>query len=371
MTTTAVTAIEERLLLGPGPSNPSPNVLQALTKPMLGHLDPEFIRIFDSCKTQLRSVFKTENEVTFPVSGTGTSGMELLLDNFLERGDRAVVAVGGFFGGRMADFAERIGAETIRYNYEWGTSINKDKFLSIIEKMKPKFVAVVHAETSTGVCQDITGFSDTAHANGAIFCLDCVTSLATCELEIDGWGVDIAFSCSQKGLACPPGLSPVTASQKAIERLRDRRTTIPSFYFNLKEILPYISGAQKRAYHHTAPISMIYGIHEGLREVLEEGLQSRWQRHRENAHYLIEKAAGIGLMPIVKEEARLNALTTFAIPEEADDQAVRSRLLDEYGIEIGAGFGQFAGKIWRIGLMGPNSRRESVDRLMDALGAIL
>ena len=371
MTTTAETVIEERLLLGPGPTNPSPDVLQALTKPMLGHLDPDFLGIFDTCKDRLRHVFRTENELTFPVSGTGTSGMELLLDNFLEVGDRAVIAVGGFFGGRMADFAERTGAETTRYNYEWGTSIDKDEFLNSIEKTKPKFVGVVHAETSTGVIQDMDAISDTVHENGAILCLDCVTSLGTCELEIDRWGIDIAFSCSQKGLACPPGLSPITASPRAMDRLQKRRTTIPSFYFNLKEILPYIGGSEKRAYHHTTPISMIYGIHEGLREILDEGLEARWQRHRDNAHYLVQRAAGIGLTPFVKEEDRLNALTTFAIPDGVDDQSVRSRLLNEYGIEIGAGFDQLAGKIWRIGLMGPNSRRKSVDRLIEALGAIL
>lgn len=371
MTTTAETAIEERLLLGPGPSNPSANVLQALTKPMLGHLDPSFLEIFDVCKHRLRQVFRTENELTFPVSGTGTSGMEMLLNNFLEAGDQAIIAVGGFFGERMADFAERIGAKTTRYNYEWGTSINKDEFFSLIEKTRPKFVGIVHAETSTGVIQNMDEISAAVHKNGAILCLDCVTSLGTCELEIDGWDIDIAFSCSQKGLACPPGLSPITASPRAMDRLKKRQTTIPSFYFNLKEILAYIGEAEKRAYHHTAPISMIYGIHEGLREILEEGLEARWKRHRDNAHYLIKNATGIGLTPFVKEEDRLNAVTTFTIPEGVDDQSIRSQLLNKYSIEIGGGFGKLADKVWRIGLMGSNSKKETVDRLFEALGAIL
>lgn len=369
MTTTR--PVREKLLLGPGPCNPSAGVLEALRRPMLGHMDPEFIAILESCQSMLREVFRTENPITFPVSGTGTSGMELLLVNMLEPGDKAVIAVGGFFGDRLASLAERIGAETTRYEYAWGTSINKDEFFQEIEEVKPKVVGLVNAETSTGVYQNMEGISQVVHENGALLCVDCVTSLATCPVEIDNWRADLAFSCSQKGLACPPGLAPVTVSPRATEVLANRESCIPSFYFNLREIQKYLTGATARVYHHTAPISMIFGLHQGLTEVLEEGLEARWERHRATAQYLIERFAELGLEPLVAETDRLNALTTFTIPEGVDDVATRSMLLNDYGIEIGAGLGQLAGKVWRVGLMGGNSARESVDRLVDALKRVL
>ena len=368
---TTARPVREKLLLGPGPSNPSAGVLEALGRPMLGHMDPEFIEILDSCQSMLREVFRTENSITFPVSGTGTSGMELLLVNMLEPGDKAVIAVGGFFGDRLASIAERIGAETTRYEYAWGTSIEREEFFQKIGKINPKVVGIVNGETSTGVYQNMEGVSQVVHENGGLLCVDCVTTLATCPVEIDNWGADLVFSCSQKGLACPPGLAPVTISPRAIEVLANRKSNIPSFYFNLRELQKYLTDATARVYHHTAPISMIFGLHQGLTEVLEEGLEARWERHRATAQYLIERFAELGLEPLVPEAARLNALTTFTIPEGVDDAATRSLLLNEYGIEIGAGLGQLAGKVWRVGLMGGNSARESVDRLFDALKRIL
>jgi alanine-glyoxylate transaminase/serine-glyoxylate transaminase/serine-pyruvate transaminase len=334
-------------------------------------MDPEFIAILDSCQAMLREVLRTENPFTFPVSGTGTSGMECLLINFLEPGDRALIAVGGFFGDRLANSAERIGAETTRYEYPWGTSIEKERFFQLIEETKPKLVGLVNGETSTGVYQNMDGFAEVTHDNGGFLCVDCVTSLATCPIEIDRWGIDLAYSCSQKGLACPPGLAPVTLSTPALEVIATRKKPVPSFYFCLDELKKYLTGLSNRAYHHTAPVSMIFGLHQGLREVLDEGLEERWRRHREVAHYLISALRPLGLEPLVAEVDRLNALTTISIPKGVDDLSVRSLLLNEHGIEIGAGLGKFAGRVWRIGLMGQNSTRENVDRLVDALRVVL
>ena len=363
--------VRGKLLLGPGPCNPSPRVLEALKRPMLGHMDPEFIAILDSCQSMLRQVFRTENTITFPVSGTGTSGMECLLVNILEPGDRAVIAVGGFFGDRLACSAERTGAETTRYEYQWGTSIDKDRFFQLIEEKKPKLVGLVNGETSTGVYQDMDGFAEVTHENGGLLCVDCVTSLATCPVEIDRWGVDLAYSCSQKGLACPPGLAPVTVSAHALEAIAKRKGPVPSFYFCLNELKKYLTGSTGRVYHHTAPVSMIFGLQQGLREVLDEGLETRWSRHRETAQYLIASLRQLGLKPLVAKADRLNALTTFSIPRGADDLSVRSLLLNEHGIEIGAGLGMLAGRVWRVGLMGQNSARENVDRLVEALRDVL
>ncbi|MEZ5277817.1 MAG: alanine--glyoxylate aminotransferase family protein [Opitutaceae bacterium] len=361
--------IREKLLLGPGPCNPAPSVLKALAQPTLGHLDPDFIAIMDETKDQLRRIMRTTNPVTFAVSGTGSAGMEFIAVNFLEPGDRAVVAVHGVFGMRMANLTENMGVETRRVPFEWGKPVDRDVLFAAIDEVRPKLVHVVSGETSTGVYQDMAGMADFAHQRGALFSIDCVTSLSGMPVEIDLWGVDLAFSGTQKCLGCPPGLSPVTVSDRAVKSFENRRSPVPSFYLNLKELLAYVGTGRggARAYHHTAPVNMVYALNEALRLILEEGLEARWQRHRAAAEYLIGQMKPLGFEPLVEASCRLHPLTTLRLPDGLDEAAVRGRLLKEDDIEVGGGLGPLAGKIWRIGLMGGNARPEVVDRLVTAL----
>lgn len=362
-----------RLLLGPGPSNVSQRVLDAMQLPLIGHLDPAFLEIMDGVQEQLRALFGTQNEFTLPLSATGSAGMEACFVNLVEAGDRVVVGVNGVFGTRMCEVARRCGAEVTAVEAEWGTPLDPAKMAAAIESTTPQVVAFVHAETSTGVCQPVAEISTVAKAAGALVILDCVTSLAGIPLQIDEWQVDAVYSGTQKCLSCPPGLSPVSFSPQALERVANRKTPVQSWYLDTSLLGSYYGGG-KRAYHHTAPISAIYAIYEGLRLVEEEGMDSRAERHTKAAASLIEGLAPLGLEPLVEEQYRLPMLTTIKLPEalQGDPEAkIRGQLLKEYNIEIGGGLGALAGKVWRIGLMGENAKLEKVERLISVLRKVL
>ena len=357
------------LLLGPGPSNAPDAVLDALHEPLIGHLDPRFLKTLDATKRKLRQVMLTENEVTFPVSGTGSAGTEAAMANVLEEGDTVVVGVNGVFGGRAANLAERYGVKAVRVEAPWGEAVKLDDLAAAAREHRPAIIAVISGETSTGVYQPMDGLGELARETGSLLLADCVTSLAGMPVRMDDWGVDLIYSGTQKCLNCPPGLAPVSFSERAVERFEARTTPVPSFYLDLGEILKYVrSGEGKRAYHHTAPVSMVAALDKALDVILDEGLEARWARHEDAATYLIGKLEPLGIEPLVKPEHRLHPLTTVKIPESvADEAAVRSRLLERHDIELGAGLGPLAGKVWRIGLMGVNARREVVDRFIDAL----
>ena len=359
-----------RLLLGPGPSNVHPRVMKAMLSPMLGHLDPEFVAVMEDIKKLLRLVFRTSNEVTFPVSGTGSAGMECVMANLIEDGDEVVVGVNGAFGGRLAEVADRLGAKVHKVEAPWGRIIEPDQIAQALAKIeKPKLVAIVHSETSTGIHQPLEEISTMTHRSGALMVVDAVTSLACVPLEIDAWGIDACYSCTQKGLSAPPGLSPVTFSPRAIDTVRKRKSKCRSWYLDVGLITQYW-GAE-RVYHHTAPITMNYAIYEALRIVNDEGLEARFKRHLANASALVAGLSAIGIRAAAQEGHRLPQLTAVTIPDGIDDAKVRERLLRIFNIEIGAGLGPFKGKLWRIGLMGEGSRRENVMMLLAALEEIL
>jgi alanine-glyoxylate transaminase/serine-glyoxylate transaminase/serine-pyruvate transaminase len=360
--------IPERLLLGPGPSNVSPRVLAALGQPLLGHLDPAFLAIADEVQERLRRLFGTANDLTLPLSATGSAGMEACLANLLERGDEIVVGVAGVFGERMCDVAARIGARVTRVETEPGTALDADAMASAIARVRPRVVSFVHAETSTGVLQPVPEIARAAREAGAYVVLDCVTSLGGLPLAIDAWGVDAVYSGTQKCLSCPPGLSPASFSPRGLERVRGRATPVQSWYLDVTLLSAYFG--EKRVYHHTAPISAIYGLAEGLRIVEEEGMEARAARHRQAAAALVEGLRPLGFEPLVAEPVRLPTLTSVRLPERvaaAGEAALRRRLLDAHGIEVGGGLGKLAGRIWRIGLMGENARVANVERLLGAL----
>ena len=359
-----------RLLLGAGPSSVNPRVLQAMGAPILGHLDPEFIRVMDDVREMLRLVFQTSNGITLPISGTGSAGMEAALVNVLEPGDTIVVAVNGFFGERMAEIASRCGANVRRVEAPWGHPLDPQAVEAELKNhSKVKAVALVHAETSTGVANPVAEIAEIARANGVLTIVDSVTSLGGMEVAVDRWGVDVCYSGTQKCLGCPPGLAPITFGPEAEAVLQNRQTPVQSWYLDVTLLRVYWSG--NRAYHHTAPISMIYGLREGLRVVLEEGLEARFQRHDRNAAALRAGLETLGLLLFAQEGARLSTLTSVYIPEEVNDAKVRSTLLNQYNIEISGGLGPVAGKIWRIGLMGENSTPASVLAFLSALEEIL
>lgn len=361
----------EKLLLGPGPCNVSPRVREALARPMIGHLDPAFLEVMESCKERLRHVMGTKNVATFPLSGTGSAGMEFLLVNFVEPGDAVVVGINGVFGGRMANLAGKMGAKVVKVEAPWGEAINQDAMIAAIREHRPKFVGIVNGETSTGVYQPVDKLAGPVHEVGGLLAIDCVTSLSGMPVELDAWGADLAFSGTQKCLACPPGLSPVTVSERAREVYAKRSRPAPSFYFDLNEILAYVDGSKGRSYHHTAPISMVVALNEALGEVLEEGLPARIARHRDAAAHLIEQMGRRGFLPLVAAEHRLNPLTTFRLPDGFDEATARKKLLTEHNLEVGGGLGPLAGKIWRIGLMGGNASPATVDLLLTKLDAVL
>jgi len=358
-----------RLLLGPGPSNAAPSVLKAMSQPLLGHLDPLFVRMMDEIKGMLRQVFQTKNDMTFPVSGTGSAGMEFCFVNLIEPGDEVVVGVNGYFGARLAEIADRCGARVTKVEAPWGQIIEPQQIADAVKKVRSKVVAVVHAETSTGVLTPIEEISRIAHDAGALLVVDTVTSLGACPVKIDDWKVDAVYSCSQKGLSAPPGLSPVSLSARAVEVAAKRKRKVQSWYLDVNLLSAY--WGQDRVYHHTAPISMNYALHEALRLVLEEGLEERWRRHEQN-HLALKQGIEAMKLEIASQPGhQLWQLNAISVPAGVDEGAVRKRLLEEFNIEVGAGLGPLKGKIWRVGLMGENSRPEVVQKFLAAFRKVL
>ena len=365
-----LTEIKETLLMGPGPSCVPPQVYEALATTIIGHLDPAFIGIMDDIKTMLKKVFQTENDVTIPMSGTGSAGMEACFVNLVEPGDKVLVLINGVFGMRMQDVATRLGAEVDTLEFEWGTAVDVDAVKKKLDGARYDIVAVVHAETSTGVCNPVGQIGVLVQDTGELFLVDTVTSLGGIPVKVDPWGIDAVYSGTQKCLSCPPGLSPVSLSQRAVDKLTRRQTKVPNWYLDLSMIVNYWQGA-KRAYHHTAPINMLYALHAALECVLDEGMDRVFARHRAAHEQLRDGLAELGFDFLVKEEDRLPMLNAVKIPEGVDEAGIRMALLAEQQIEIGAGLGPLAGQIWRIGLMGHTARAENVERLLTALRAQL
>ncbi|TWT87645.1 Purine catabolism protein PucG [Pseudobythopirellula maris] len=359
-----------RLLHGPGPSPVAPSVLEALAKPCIGHMDPEFMRVMNEVRSMLQTVFGTENEMTLACSGTGSAGAEMLMDNLVEPGDVCLVGVNGVFGGRLAEKARRAGGEVHTMDADWGQAFDQDAVVAKIEELEPAIACFVHAETSTGVHQPFDRLGEAMHKHGGLLLMDCVTSFAGLPLEVDAWGVDGAYSGTQKCLSCPPGLSPVTLSERAMHKLAGRKTPVHSWYLDLTLVGNYWSGS--RAYHHTAPVNMNYALHEALRLVLEEGLEERFARHQATHEKLKAGLLERGFEYASDPDHSLPMLNLVKIPAGvADEAAVRKRLLTEHGLEIGGGLGALAGVCWRIGLMGHGARDESVDTILKALDAEL
>ena len=359
-----------RGLLGPGPSMAAPRVLRAMATPSIGHLDPYLLKLYQEEQELLRYVFQTENEWTFALSGTGTSGMEAALANLIEPGDAMLVAIHGFFGERLAEIATRLGAEVDRLQRPWGQIFSIEEIQVALKRKKYKIFAIVHAETSTGARQlNIQEIAAAAHEQDTLLVLDTVTSLGGLPVELDAWGVDIAYSGSQKCLSAPAGLAPVSISPRARQVIEGRKKPVSSFYLDLKHYAHY--WGEPHAYHHTASASLHFALHEALRMAAEEGLEARYARHRANAERLWQGLEELGLPPLVPLEYRLPVLTTPQLPADIDEASIRKRLLDEYNIEIAGGFGELKGKVWRIGLMGFSSNRENVTLLLAALRQLL
>ncbi len=358
------------MLLGPGPSDANPRVLTVMTTPLLGHLDPQFLEIMGETQEMTRQVYRTKNRLTFPISATGTAGMETCLVNLVEPGDRVIIATMGYFGNRMVEIAERTRAEVKVLKQEWGKVFDLNVLREEIKQFRPKVLGIVHAETSTGALQPMEELGKICHEFDTMLIADCVTSLACTPLEVDKWEIDAAFSCSQKGLGCPPGLSPITFSDRAVATLKSRKTKVQSWYFDLTLIDSYW-GSGDRAYHHTGPISMVYALREGLRIVLEEGLEARWARHYRNHHALRAGLEALGMEYTADKANQLPQLNAVRIPTGVDDLAGRRQLLADFGIEIGGGLGDFKGKAWRIGIMGHNSKPANVLLVLAALEQVL
>ncbi len=367
MTTAIPAAVNppRRILMGPGPSDIHPRVWAALAAPTVGHLDPYFLQIMNEMQAMLRQVFRTTNELTLAVSGTGSAGMETCVVNLIEPGDKMVVCVNGVFGGRMADVAGRCGAQVTTIERPFGEVFSSAEIAEVVKRVQPKVVGIVHAETSTGAWQPLEEISKIVHDAGALLLVDCVTSLGGVPLEVDQWGLDAVYSGTQKCLSCPPGLAPVTFSPRAVAAIEARKTKVASWYLDLTLVRNY--WGQSRAYHHTAPINMNYGLHEALRLVLEEGLEARHARHLRNHQALKAGLAAIGIKYAVAEGQQLPMLNAVLIPDGIDDAAVRGQLLNEFGIEIGGGLGPMKGKTWRIGLMGEASSPRNVLLFLAAL----
>ena len=358
-----------RTLLGPGPSPVSARVLQALSLPVVGHLDPKFLEIMDQSMAMLREVFQTKNRLALPMSGTGSAGMETCFVNLIEPGDAVLIGVNGVFGTRMVDVAQRGGAQVDTVQAEWATALDPQSFKAALEKKKYKLVALVHAETSTGVLQPLDDIAKLVRESGALLLVDAVTSLGGAPVRVDELGIDACYSSTQKCLGCPPGLSPVTLNERAVEVVRNRKSKVQSWYLDLSMIEKY--WGSERLYHHTAPISMNYALHEALRIVLEEGLAAAWQRHRQVHEAFVREMRRLEIEPAVVESIRAPMINAIKIPAGVDDAKVRQRLYDDFNIEIGAGLGPLKGKIWRIGLMGHGSRVENVEILAKALKQLI
>ena len=351
--------------MGPGPSNVSSRVFRAMTRPLVGHLDPEFLEIMDEIQELLRKVFQTSNPLTLPLSGTGSAGMEASVANSVEEGDSVLVGVNGFFGQRIAEMVRRNGGVCTEVCAPFGEPLSHEALLAAAEKCKPRIIAVVQAETSTGVLQPLEPIREICDRFDALFLVDAVTSLGGHPVDVDSRKIDICYSVTQKCLSCPPGLAPITFSPAAEEKVRNRTTKCKSWYLDLNLIWSY--WGEERAYHHTAPISMNYALHEALSIVIEEGLEQRWQRHQRNHKALVAGIEGLGLHMQVKADYRLWSLNTVRIPDGVDDAKVRSQLLNEFHLEIGGGLGDLKGKVWRVGLMGESSQAQNVLHFLLAL----
>jgi len=357
--------VSPRILLGPGPSNAHPRVLQALSMRQVGHLDPQFIELMNETQELLRYTWQTDNRLTIPVSGTGSAAMEASLANTVEPGDVVLIGVNGYFGERLCDMAGRYGADVRRIEKPWGEVFSLDELRAALAEHRPAVLGLVHAETSTGARQPLEGVADLCRETGTLLLVDSVTSIGGVPLFIDDWGIDVAYAGSQKCLSCPPGIAPLTLGERAVEKLNRRKTKVANWYLDMTMVGKY--WGSERTYHHTAPINMNYAFREALRLVAEEGLQARWERHQENAELLWEGLAELGITCHVPYETRLPSLTTAIIPDGVDGKTVARYLLKNYNIEIAAGLGQLGGKVWRIGLMGFNSRKENVLLLLTAL----
>jgi len=358
--------------MGPGPSDVSPRVLQALSRPIIGHLDPEFIRMMDEVKQLLQYAFQTTNELTLPVSAPGSAGMETVFVNLLEPGDKVVVCQNGVFGGRMKENVERCGAEAILVSNEWGRPVDVDQVRAALASHPGvKAVAFVHAETSTGARSDVEALTALAREYDCLSIVDSVTGLAGVELRVDDWGIDAIYSGTQKCLSCVPGLAPVSFSARAAEVIRNRRQRVQSWFLDLNLVMAYWGSGSKRSYHHTAPVNSLYALHEALVMLREEGLEQSWARHHRNHLAFAAGIEAMGLSFVVEEAYRLPQLNTVTVPEGIDEAVVRNRLLADYGLEIGAGLGSLAGKVWRIGLMGFASSQKNVLLCLSALDEVL
>ncbi len=362
----------QRILMGPGPSDVSPRVLEALSRPTIGHLDPAFIGLMDEIKQLLQYAFQTRNELTFAISAPGSAGMEACFVNLLSPGDKVIVCQNGVFGGRMKENVERCGAVAVMVEDEWSKAIDVDKVRAAFAKHPDaKVLAFVHAETSTGVASDAAALCQLAAENDALSIVDTVTSLGGIPVDVDAWGADAVYSGSQKCLSCVPGISPITFSPRAVERIASRQHKVQSWFLDMQLVMAYWGGEGKRAYHHTAPVNAMYALHESLLLLKEEGLENAWQRHQQHHLALVAGLEAMGLSLIVDPACRLPQLNLLAIPEGADDGAVRTALLSQYGLEIGAGLGVLAGKAWRIGLMGHACRQKNVLLCLTALDNVL
>ena len=360
-----------RVLMGPGPSDVHPRVLAAMARPTIGHLDPEFVRMMDELKELLRYAFQTENRVTFPVSGPGSVGMETCFVNLVEPGDKVLVCVNGVFGGRQVENVRRSGGVPVVVEDDWGTPVSPGKVAAALDADPDvRLVSFVHGETSTGVRSDAEAIAAIAHAHGALVIADTVTSLGGIPVLVDEWQLDAVYSGSQKCLSCTPGLSPVTFGERALEKVRARTTTCQSWFMDLNLVLPYWDGGT-RTYHHTAPINPLYGLHEALVMLAEEGLEAAWKRHADNHAALVAGLEAMGLVMLVDPAYRLPQLNTVRVPEGVDDAWVRGEALRRYGLELGNGLGVLAGKVWRIGLMGAASTSQNVQLCLEALGTLL
>lgn len=362
----------QRTLMGPGPSDVNPRILEAMSRPTIGHLDPVFVAMMDEMKELLRYAFRTENALTMPVSAPGSAGMETCFVNLVEPGDKVVVCQNGVFGGRMKENVERAGGEAIMQQDPWGRAVDPAKLEETL-KANPdaKIVAFVHAETSTGAMSDAEALCKIAHDHGCLTIVDAVTSLSGSPLEVDAWGIDAVYSGTQKCLSCTPGLSPVSFSEAALDKVRNRKSPVQSWFLDLNLVMGYWDGGGKRAYHHTAPINALYGLHEALVILKEEGIENCWARHQNNHEALRAGIEAMGLEFVVPEGERLPQLNAVTIPEGIDDAAVRGTLLNQYNLEIGAGLGDLAGKVWRIGQMGHASNETNILTCLGALDAVL
>ena len=361
-----------RTLMGPGPSDVNPRILTAMGKPTIGHLDPEFVRLMDEIKTLLQGAFQTSNGLTIPISAPGSAGMEACFVNLVEPGDKVIICQNGVFGGRMKENVTRAGGVAITVEQEWGRAVDPSALEAALKAHgDAKIVAFVHAETSTGVSSDAKTICKLASDHGCLVIMDCVTSLAGSEVDLDGWGVDAAYSGTQKCLSCSPGLSPISLSDRAVDVIKKRKHPVQSWFLDLNLVMGYWGEGQTRAYHHTAPVNALYGLHEALVILEEEGLQASWQRHRTNHLALRAGLEALGLTFVVPEDERLAQLNAVSIPDGVDEGLVRKQLLQQFNLEIGAGLGPLAGKVWRIGLMGYASNPKNVLLCVNALESVL